>query len=249
MSSLEEQASDFAESLTRTVRLVSPDAPPFVVQVSQRRSEQRANIGTQKVGDRSQSIPLTVDGTHLLDLTVAYQCSMSPAHSYMRVEQSHVHLRPHQGSKEHLARLEFLREPRSPVPCSHLHVHAHRDAWAFMMARDGVGSDRREVRRRGADNEVPQLSDIHFPLGGSRMRPILEDFLELLIHELGIDHADDALAHFQQSRAAWRVQQLRAMVASMPEVAAQVLRDHDWQVTAPSGTDPDSGQPAWLTQY
>jgi hypothetical protein len=41
------------------------------------------------------------------------------------------------------------------------------------------------------------MSDLHFPVGGSRFRPSLEDVLDMLVRELGVDHEPgwrDALA-------------------------------------------------------
>ena len=63
------------------------------------------------------------------------------------------------------------------------------------------------------------------------MRPILEDFLEMLIHDIGVDHGDDALEILAQQRAAWRTDQSRAIIASLPDVAAEVLRDAGYLVT------------------
>ena len=87
---------------------------------------------------------------------------------------------------------------------------------------------KRASSRRGAAEKRPQLSDIHFPVGGPRLRPTLEDLLEMLIHDLGIDHSDSALDALADARAGWRRDQARAIVGADQETAAQVLREAGW---------------------
>lgn len=245
MSDLEEEAQEFAHLLSSTIRLVCPDALPLAIQIRKRKSRTLATIEPEN----GSAYPITISGAHLLDLTVSYECSISDNHSYLRVEESGIGVRPHDGSGEHLMRFEYLHSPNSPVPSSHLHIHAHRDAWTFMMAHDGVGSDRRDVKRRGSNTKVPQLSDVHFPLGGPRMRPTLEDVVELLIHELGVDHAEDALTRLATSRAVWRERQMRSLVMSLPLVAAETLRESGWSVPPPGDLGNHESRPDWLTRY
>lgn len=68
--------------------------------------------------------------------------------------------------------------------------------------------------------------DVHIPVGGSRFRPCLEDVLEMLIKEFGIDHADHgwrtALA---EGRARWRKYQLMAAITDDPSTAVAKLRE------------------------
>ena len=47
------------------------------------------------------------------------------------------------------------QRPRSSIPCPHLQIHAHRDAWTFLMCRHGEGSRRRAVSRQGAAGKTP----------------------------------------------------------------------------------------------
>lgn len=238
------QTRDFAAQTTTIIRIMCPDAPDYVAEAAIRKSVWKAKIATP--GDKP--VDLTVDGKRLLRLKVFYECTASSRHSFMLVEKSAFILLPAQGS-EPLVRLEYLRHPHSDVPCCHLHVHAHRDDWTFAMTRDGVGSNRREVARRASAERAPQLSDIHFPAGGPRLRPALEDFLAMLIHDLGVDHDEDALEVLARQRAAWRTDQVRAMTASLPEVAAEVLCDAGYMVTPPDDLNVHPDRQAWLTRY
>lgn len=243
-SAQERQAVDFAAQTTATVRTVCDNAPDYVAEAAVRKGIWKAKV----VAPEDKPVDLTVDAKRLLRLKVSYECTASARHSFMLVERSAFMLLPARGS-EPLVRLEYLRHPHSDVPCCHLQVHAHRDDWTFAMTRDGVGSGRREVKRRASAERAPQLSDIHFPAGGPRLRPTLEDFLEMLIHDLGVDHSEDALDILEKQRAAWRTDQVRAMTASLPDVAAEVLRDAGYTVTAPDGHSIHSDRRAWLTRY
>ncbi|MDO4900693.1 hypothetical protein [Actinomyces sp.] len=243
-SAQERQTHDFAAQTTATVRTVCPDAPDFVADAATHKNVWKATVATP--GDKA--VALTVGGRRLLKLKVHYECTASARHSFMLVEKSAFILLPAKGS-EPLVRLEYLRHPHSDVPCCHLQVHAHRDDWTFAMTRNGVGSARREVARRASAERAPQLSDIHFPAGGPRLRPTLEDFLEMLIHDLGVDHSDDALEVLTKQRVAWRADQVRAMAASLPDVAAEVLRDAGYTVTAPDDSSVHPDRQAWLTRY
>ncbi len=196
----------------------------------------------------SAPIGLTIGNARLLDLIVSYQCVSSDHHDYMLVDKSRYGLRPHSGG-EWLARMEYEHDPNAGIPCAHLHLHAHRDSWTFLMSRNGSGSQRRTVKHRASCKKTPQLSDIHFPLGGPRLRPVLEDLLTLLIQDLGIDHQPDALKILSEARALWRQDQTRAIIASVPELSQDVLTQLGWQVVPAPGYVPGTAQAKWLRQY
>ena len=243
-SAQERQTHDFATQTTATIRTVCPDAPDWIAQVSTHKGVWRATVATPS----NEPVDLTVEKKRLLRLQVFYECTASARHSFMLVERSAFNLLPAHGSQP-LVRLEYIRHPRSDVPCCHLQVHAHRDDWTFVMTRNGVGSRRRSVAKRADTERAPQLSDIHFPVGGPRLRPTLEDFLEMLIHDLGVEHSDDALDIFAQQREAWRTAQVRAMTASLPDVVAEVLRDAGYTVTPPDDLDNPTDWQGWLSRY
>jgi hypothetical protein len=69
------------------------------------------------------------------------------------------------------------------------------------------------------------LSKVHLPVGGFRMRPCLEDFLQLLVYEFKFDAEAGAQQVIDDGRVKWRGRQLAAMVRDDPETAARVLRD------------------------
>ncbi|MBF0696112.1 hypothetical protein [Actinomyces bowdenii] len=244
----EKATHDFADHLTRTIRTVSPTAPRFIVDALPQGEQWRAVVKPDSPNTKAP-IQLTIGERPLLRLRVRYECTVSRKHSFMLVESSSIAVIPGGTRGEPLLRLEYIRHPDQGVPCSHMHVHAHRDAWTFLMSRDGAGSRRKSVRARGQVDAAPSLSEIHFPVGGPRFRPTLEDFLEMLIHDLGIDHTKDALDVLADARCEWRTGQVRSVVSSMKDTAADVLRAAGWEVTPPEGHHERSDHPNWLPRY
>jgi hypothetical protein len=55
-----------------------------------------------------------------------------------------------------------------------------------------AGRDSRRGRALANNHSVPAMRELHFPVGGPRFRPCLEDVLEMLVVELGVDCSADA---------------------------------------------------------
>lgn len=105
------------------------------------------------------------------------------------------------------------------------------------MSAAGTRS-RRSRRRLNASDEgatVPRLGDLHFPLGGARFRPCLEDVLQMLADELGVDVESGAYEALAEGRERWRLDQLAAAVRHSPETAAAVLQELGYTVERPAG--------------
>src|SRR5690242_21769004 len=84
-------------------------------------------------------------------------------------------------------------------------------------------------------DRIPQVSDLHFPLGGHRFRPCLEDVLEMLLDELGVDCPRDVRRVLAEGRERWRLKQVAASATDSPETAARVLRELGYQATRVDG--------------
>ncbi|WGP07716.1 hypothetical protein QFE97_08090 [Bacillus subtilis] len=229
-TSLETQATDFAQRLTKTVRAVAPQCDPF----------KALNIeGTPRVSVRqnpSVGIPLAVGGQPFLNLKVDYRCCLDRDGDFLAVEKSKIEVVPMAGTGP-IFRYEYDRNS-GKVPSAHMHVHAHRDAFTFLMAK--AGQSTRRARLRADANAVPSLQSIHFPLGGHRFRPCLEDVLETLIEEFGVDKQEGTMAALKDGRAEWRRTQTRAVVRDDPASAIDVLRNLGYDVEWASEGDPPS---------
>ena len=232
---LREQAVTFAQDLSTTVRTVVGDhVDPFTATV-------HPGAGTALVVVRQQpreGIPLCVDKVPMLDLVVGYRCTWDHAQQYLAVQESSIVVFAVAGSTEPLFRFDYVRSPQSRhVPSAHIQVHAHRDAVTYVMSRCGRGS--RRSRRRAGENErgsvVPRLAELHLPLGGQRFRPCLEDVLQMLIEELGVDARRGREKAVRAGRHRWRMNQIAASVRDSPETAGRALRELGYTVEPPDG--------------
>jgi hypothetical protein len=97
------------------------------------------------------------------------------------------------------------------------------------MRECGDSTERAKARRRG--RRAVYLQDLHFPVGGPRFRPALEDILEMLIEEFGVKPVQSVAAArkaLADSREDWRRKQVATVVRDAPSHAAQALRDLDY---------------------
>jgi hypothetical protein len=220
---LRQQAEDFAARLTETVRAVAgSETAPFMLRGSTG-ADGSARITVRQ--EPSVGLLLNVHGQPLLRLRVDYRCVWDHAERYLAIERSRVSVLAAEVD-EPLFRYDYVRASPHDMPSAHIQVHAHRDALTYVMAMCGQGSAR--ARRRTADlarGTPPHLSDLHLPVGGPRFRPCLEDVLEMLINELGVDAPSGARQALQVARVDWRRHQLAAAVRDSPETAARVLAD------------------------
>lgn len=232
---LQDQATKFASNMTETVRAVVPGASTFRAVALSGKHETRLHV----MQDPADGITLCVEGVPMLRLEVSFQCVYDHQQRYLAVADSRISVSA-TASSEPLLRYEYMRAPTSTMAGAHFQVHAHRDAFTYVMTQCGNGSTRGKRRRAAADDgkRVPQLSDLHLPLGGPRFRPCLEDILQMLVDEMGVDAPPTADAALADGRARWRRMQIGASVRDCPEMAARVLAELGYAVKPPNGVHP-----------
>jgi hypothetical protein len=176
-------------------------------------------------------IPLTIAGTPLLVLSAEILCYWDSREAYLAVEKSTFAVFAGDQSREPLFRYEYRREPTNKnVPCAHLQIGAHRDEFTHALAYGGISSRRSRKRAENRPGRPPRIAEVHFPLGGPRFRPCLEDVLAMIREEFGIDTAADWAAVVNKGRRQWRLVQIAAAVRDCPEEAARVLRELHYTV-------------------
>ena len=111
-----------------------------------------------------------------------------------------------------IVRYEYDREPQNRYPPAHLHIHGELPAIEQLP--------RIADRGRG-------LSDLHFPVGGRRFRPCLEDLVEFVIVEGIATPRKGWEAAIDEHRENFQASQLRAAVRRHPEHAIEILRTLD----------------------
>lgn len=112
-------------------------------------------------------------------------------------------------SRKPMFTYDYDREPANKYPGAHMHVTA--------------ASDDYDKAIESVDCEPKKLDDIHFPVGGKRYRPILEDLLEMLIIEGMVDAHPAWKDAIEAGRAGWYKRQLMAAVRNDPESAREAL--------------------------
>lgn len=118
-----------------------------------------------------------------------------------------------------LVRVEYDRE-KEKYPSSHVHLHSHSSELGWIYGSSG--------------QRLPLLQDIHFPAGGGRFRPTLEDFLLFLDQEkIFTDWKEGYKDVLRESRSKWEQIQARATTRRYPQEAAEVLERLGYRIIPP----------------
>lgn len=126
--------------------------------------------------------------------------------------------------KEPLVRWDYIRSPRSNIPCAHVQGHSHRDEWTHALLLGGKHS-RRSRRRLKNALRTPRIADVHFPVGGRRFRPCLEEVLLFVIDEFGAACTSQAREALQRGMREWEEIQVRSVVRNNRAIALQALAE------------------------
>ena len=228
--SLIDEARAFAKTVSDSVSAFLGVPTPFEAQIL----DEGDRVWVTDQG--AAGITLSVEGKALLSLDVSFYCTWDGAGRYLAVHSSRISV--HAGPRpkgDPLFRYEYERSSPKELPAAHVHVHAHRDQFSHVMALSGLGGARRRAQSMADVLLVPRLAELHFPVGGHRFRPCLEDVLAVLHTEFGVDTGNGWQEVLDAARAEWRRQQLGAAVRDCPAEAARVLRELGWDVTAGEG--------------
>jgi hypothetical protein len=209
---LEQQAGEFGREMAELLLATLPGLPDPPAEILRRGD--RFVIGPPE----QTPLPLYAGGQQLATMKVSLACQMDSAGRYPAVEESSFNLLAAL-DRTPILRIHYYRQPRGK-PSAHLHVHGHRGALSHLLSQAGC--------------EHPHdMSSLHIPVGGSRFRPCLEDFIQFLISECRFDAHPDWQAHVAAGRERWRCRQAAAVVRDVPEEAARVLRDLGYKVESP----------------
>lgn len=116
---------------------------------------------------------------------------------------------------EPLLRFDYLRN-REFAP-AHINVHAESSALGMLFGRRG-------------GQKLPKLQSLHLPVGGKRFRPSLEDVVEFLIEDFGVEPLAGWTDYVEAGRDQWYGYQLGASIRRDQERAAEIMRDLGWTV-------------------
>lgn len=170
------------------------------------------------------------DGVPTYRLEVSYKLAWNTAQDYPAVRESTfaVYLVE---SSEPLFHYDYQQEVHGKIPGAHLNVHHNRTDLRDALERSGRRHRGRRYRKRIDAGERVSDSELHYPVGGSRFRPAIEDVIEFMIMELGVDSSDEWRRTVNEGRRKWRERQLRAAVKDNFAIAADELRRHGFEVS------------------
>lgn len=183
-----EQATVFAELLTHLLRsAVDPMVTFGVVQ-----AREAFIIGPEPLTEIEHTrIPMrrkADSGKASLELRVFYRCVADDQGEYLAVDASTLGLWIcASGDKARPAfRIEFDRRAHSK-PQAHVHIHAESTEIGWLYGTAG--------------RPLSPMQELHFPMGGRRFRPTIEEFL-LFIDAVSIGDPINHLDEMSQARAA-----------------------------------------------
>jgi hypothetical protein len=221
---LEVAVEEFAREITETmvgVFAVQVDTGPVLARP--------ASDGTYLAG-LSFALDLRADGARAFRLEVFYTLTSNTGKTFVAVNTSKflVYLAE---SNEPLFHYDYERRVRGQIPGAHINVHHHRGDLREALSRAGREYRGARYRKRLDKGEPVSDSELHFPVGGSRFWPALEDVAEFMIIELGVEHSARWKQVVHAGRQRWRERQLRAAVSDDPMTAAEELRNLGFVVT------------------
>ncbi|MCX4430246.1 hypothetical protein [Streptomyces mirabilis] len=226
---LHKAAEDFAGELTATLGGVLPHAPRFHAIRTGRKLWVTTVSGDESEPVQSR-IELHINGEPELTLAISYYCCWDQAGEFLAVDKSTVAMHYRQ-DPEPLLRYEYVRTWTWP-PGAHMHVHAHHNQISWLQRLSDTGKPGRLTQQK----RRPGLAELHFPVGGHRMRPSLEDILMMIVREFDVDTVTDWERVLTDGIHRWRDKQLRSAVRDAPDQAVQVLRSLGYEVTEPAET-------------
>ncbi|MFF6791087.1 hypothetical protein ACFY9C_18655 [Streptomyces filamentosus] len=141
-------------------------------------------------------------------MELSFQLHMDPEGEYLTVYKSFFGVFRDETTKVGLVHFDYERDKADGYPDAHLQVHGDSEFLAESLP------DR-------------PLAKLHFPVGGKRFRPCLEDVIEFLIVEdlvVGASGWSEALA---PGRERFQRNQLRAAMRRNPDVVRDFVKQYD----------------------
>jgi hypothetical protein len=194
-------------------------------------------------------ISINSDGECILKLSYTFHCSCKEPGSWLQVDKSSIMLT---GEPKHvpLFRYDYVRSPSSDIPAAHLNVYGSNDtASRLMLACSGgkrTRNRRKEYLEKGA---FPTFSSLHFPVGGDRLRPGLEDVLQMAVYEFHIDVEPEWENALNDSRAEYRQSQIKAIVREFPDLVYDELVESGHDLTKKPERQKRDDRPSMLIRY
>ncbi len=228
--SLQEYADEFAGELNQLVKNVFPGTNPKFSALALDEEGTRVSVTTRS---ELKNVPLILSiakrrGIPKIHASIEFRCHWSSERNFLSVDESYMDLKIADNPNP-LFRYEFDKKIHDSLPTAHLHIHAHRDEIAWLMIQGRSKRPKALIKQQ----KMPILSSIHFPLGGERFRPSIEDFFEFSINEFGLSTRSGAQKALENGRIKWKRKQLHAAIFDSQIEAANALESLGWKIMLP----------------
>ncbi|MFI1535591.1 hypothetical protein [Streptomyces anandii] len=146
-------------------------------------------------------------------MDVSYQLRLDAEREHLMVQQSFFGVFGAKDAKHGLFHYDYERDKADGYPDAHLQVYAHSELFAKL-------NDPKTDTGRS-------LAQLHFPVGGKRFRPCLEDVIEFLVAERLVEARDGYEKILEAGREGFRRNQLMAAMRRDPHtVDTFISRQH-----------------------
>ncbi|MFI6347694.1 hypothetical protein [Streptomyces sp. NPDC050560] len=146
-------------------------------------------------------------------MNLSYQVRLDSAQRYLTVHKSYFGIFSDESLETCLCHFDFERD-KQKYTGAHVQVHGKS---AALDALNRVGDEKRP------------LDKLHFPVGGKRFRPCLEDVIEFLVDERLADGRAGWRQLVSEGRERFHRNQLRAAMRRNTAVVEEFMREHDSQ--------------------
>ena len=221
---LQARSSDFVDRLNELIGGCIANAPEFgLVEANHEQQRRIGPLPFEINGSGFSLIPLMRDcddgDQPRLMLKVEFLVSLDDEPKYLAVEHSIYGLwaQPDPTRKPRpVFRIEYDRGAHNK-PAAHVHLHAESMDFGWIYGSTGL--------------PLPRLSEIHFPVGGRRFRPTIEELLRFLNREnLYVNWLPGWDEHVERSLVHWEQNQARATVRQHTEAAIEQPREMGYRV-------------------
>ncbi|MCX4906853.1 hypothetical protein [Streptomyces sp. NBC_00878] len=157
-------------------------------------------------------------------LDLIFQMCMDDQGEYLMVRSSYIAIAADPVGEAQLCHFDYERDKGDGYPEAHLQIHGPTPPALTKICK---------AARRDDDT----LAKLHFPVGGRRFRPCLEDVIEFLITERLARGHPDWQKVIEEGREGFQAVQLRAAMRKRPDVVEAYLGKYGeklgWQRVPP----------------
>jgi hypothetical protein len=153
-------------------------------------------------------------------MDVSFQLRLDAEREHLMVQQSFFGVFGAQDAKHGLFHYDYERDKADGYPDAHLQVYGESELFSTL-------NDPREDPGRS-------LAQLHFPVGGKRFRPCLEDIIEFLIVERLVEARDGYEKVLEAGREGFRRNQLMAAMRRDPGAVEKFVEQYGLPGAVPS---------------